>query len=52
MGVLCRMEDVLIFGEFQEQHDARLHRVLKKIKQAGVSLYKEKCEFSKERLFF
>ena len=50
-GVLCHMDDVLIFGQTKQQHDTRLHRVLQKIKKAGVTLNKEKCEFNQESLY-
>ena len=51
-GVLCHMDDILIFGQTQEEHDVRLHQVLKKIQSAGITLNKNKCEFEKESLHF
>ena len=48
-GVLCNMDDVIVFGETQKQHDERLVEVLRKLAQAGVTLNK-KCEFSKSSL--
>ena len=51
-GVLCHMDDVLIFGQTQQEHDTRLHAALQKIKSAGVTLNEEKCEFNKDRLMF
>ena len=51
-GVLCHMDDVLIFGRNQQEHDARLHSVLQKIQEAGATLNPEKCEFSKTCLSF
>ena len=51
-GGLCHVDDVLIFGQTKQQHDTRLHRVLQKIKEAGVTLNKEKCEFNQESLYF
>ena len=51
-GVLCHMDDILIFKQMQEEHDVRLHRVLKKIQSAGITLNKNKCEFKKESLLF
>lgn len=51
-GVLCHMDDVLIFGRTQQEHDARLHTVLWRIQAAGVTLNKEKCQFSKGCLTF
>ena len=51
-GILCHMDDILIFGKNQEQHDTRLHSTLKKIKTEGVTLNKNKCEFNKSQLHF
>lgn len=51
-GVLCLMDDVLIFGKDQAEHDYRLHRVLKRIRFTGVTLNPDKCEFSKSELKF
>ena len=45
-GVLCLMDDVLIFGKDQAEHDERLEKVLKRIETAGVTLNHNKCEFS------
>ena len=44
-GVVCQMDDVLMFGTTQEQHDQRLIATLERIKEAGVSLDKAKCKF-------
>ena len=51
-GVLCHMDNVLIFGRNQQEHDACLHSVLSKIQEAGATLNPEKCEFSKTCLSF
>ena len=51
-GVLCHMDDILIFGKNREEHDTRLHSTLKKIKTEGVTLNKDKCEFNKSQLHF
>ena len=45
-GVVCQMDDILVFGATQEQHDQRLMATLDRIKTAGVSLNKAKCKFS------
>ena len=44
-GVLCLMDDVLIFGKDQAKHDERLNTVLKRIESMGVTLKVNKCEF-------
>ena len=48
-GVLCNMDNVIVFGETQQHHDERLMEFLRKLAQAGVTLNK-KCEFSKSSL--
>lgn len=45
-GVLCQMDDVLVYGDTQAQHDTRLLAVLGRLQEAGVTLRGEKCEFS------
>ncbi|KAL7861742.1 hypothetical protein SRHO_G00131830 [Serrasalmus rhombeus] len=50
-GVLCQMDDVLIWGATQQQHDERLRATLSRLQEAGVTL-NEKCEFSKSQIKF
>ena len=50
--VLCNMDDILVFGKNQEVHDQRLLRVLERLKEAGVTLSEQKCEFSKTSIKF
>ena len=51
-GVLCQIDDTIVFGKNKEEHDSRLTAVLKRIQAAGVTLNKEKCEFAKTKLIF
>ena len=52
-GVVCLMDDILIFGKDEAQHWARVDAVLSRIKESGLTLKKEKCEFAmKEVCFF
>ena len=51
-GVLCQMDDVLIFGSNQAEHDSRVIAVLKRLEAAGVTLNSEKCEFRREKVKF
>ena len=46
-GVLCLMDNVLVFSKNQAEHDAHLEAVLKQIESAGVTPNPSKCEFSK-----
>ena len=51
-GVLCQMDDVLVFGKDKAEHDARLAAALDRIRDGGVTLNREKCEFEKTKLLF
>ena len=51
-GVLVLIDDILVFGKDQEEHDARLEAVLQRLKTANVTLNREKCEFSKPHITF
>jgi pyrimidine operon attenuation protein/uracil phosphoribosyltransferase len=45
-NALCLVDDVLVFGKDQAEHDARLQEVLDRLRQAKVTL-NEKYEFSR-----
>ena len=51
-GVLCHMDDVLIFGKNVQEHDIRLEQVLLRIQAAGATLNQDKCQFHKSSLKF
>ena len=51
-GTVCMIDDVLVYGRSQEEHDRRLRAVLERIRQAGVTLNQEKCEFSTNNVKF
>ena len=51
-GVLCVMDDIIVFGKNQQEHNGRLHAVLTRLSASGMILNSEKCEFSKNRLTF
>ena len=51
-GVLCLMDDVLVFGSSKNEHNSRLSAALKRIQEAGVTLNADKCEFGKTQLKF
>ncbi|KAL0190869.1 hypothetical protein M9458_013567 [Cirrhinus mrigala] len=50
-GVLCHADDVLVCGRNRQEHDQRLHRVLQKMQEEGLTL-NEKCEFRQEHSMF
>lgn len=43
---LCQIDDVLIHGVDQSEHDGRLRAVLHRLQEAGLTL-DDKCEFSR-----
>ena len=44
-GVICMMDDVLVFGLTHEEHDSRLRAVLQHIDKSGNPLNQAKYEF-------
>ena len=46
-GVVCLMDDILIFGKDEAQHDARLEKVLEGLAKNRVTLNADKCAFKK-----
>ena len=51
-GVVCQIDDILVFGKDQDQHDGRLMVVLRIIQSVGVTLNKDKCKFSMSQVSF
>ena len=51
-GVLCHIDDILVFGSTRDEHDSRLHAVLERIKAAGITLNPDKCQFSQPQITF
>lgn len=49
-GVLCMMDDVLVTGPCTSVHLSRLHEVLRRLQDAGLTLQKTKCEFFKDEV--
>ena len=45
-NVLVLMDDILIHGENLSEHDAILDQVLTRLRDAGVTLNKQKCQFA------
>jgi len=46
------MDDILIYGTTQEEHYKRLTRVLTCLQEVGLTLNREKCAFSQDRVSF
>ena len=51
-GVVCLMDDILIYGKDKKQHGINLATALNRIQSAKVTLNKEKCEFGKTSIRF
>ena len=46
-GVICLMDDILVFGKDNKE----LNRVLQRLQQKSVTLNREKCEFRVYQIF-
>ncbi|KAL6478460.1 hypothetical protein MHYP_G00142950 [Metynnis hypsauchen] len=51
-GVQCYLDDVIVHGSSEANHNSSLHAVLHKINEAGLKLNKDKCKFWKTSLSF
>ena len=49
-GVLCLIDDTIIFAQNQEEHDQRLLADLQGLEEANVTLNAEKCAFNKSKI--
>ncbi|UYV72761.1 K02A2.6-like [Cordylochernes scorpioides] len=51
-GVICHMDDILIFAKRKEEHDETLREILRRLKNSGITLNKEKCQFGVSNVTF
>lgn len=51
-GVICHIDDLLVWEKDQAEHDTRLHVVLQRLGRAGITLNVDKCELSKTEVAF
>lgn len=51
-GVSLYMDDILIYGSTEEEHDERLQQVMNVIQQSGLRLNKKKCVFRRQEIEF
>ena len=51
-GYISIIDDMLVPGKRQEEHDCRLKAVLKRLDYVRATLNAEKCEFSKKEVKF
>lgn len=51
-GVINFIDDILVYGKDQKEHDSRLRKVLDTLKTNGIVLREEKCIFSASKVHF
>lgn len=51
-GVVVVMDDVLVYGSNEEEHNQRLTAVLETIRQSGLKLNKAKCRFNRSEICY
>lgn len=51
-GVKNISDDIIVFGDTAEIHDQRLEKVMQRLKEKGLTLNADKCEFKKNKLEF
>ncbi|XP_046409071.1 uncharacterized protein LOC124173951 [Ischnura elegans] len=44
-GVINVMDDILVFGATEKEHDERLQAVLQRLRERGITLNSDKCKF-------
>ena len=50
--IIVYVDDILVMGDSQEEHDENLKSVLNRIEQAGITLNKNKCVIGVEEVEF
>jgi transposase InsO family protein len=51
-GVMHFVDDILIWGDTQEEHDRRLKAVLERFREVNFTFNPQKCDFSKTEVMF
>ena len=51
-GTVSVLDDVLAFGKNQKEYNKHLTQALERIEKTGMTLNKEKCQFSREKITF
>ncbi|XP_023285825.1 uncharacterized protein K02A2.6-like [Seriola lalandi dorsalis] len=51
-GTVVYMDDILVSGATEEEHDSRLKRVMETIRASGLKLNRQKCKFRQTSLHF
>ena len=51
-GSINISDDILVWGKSQEEHDENLRAVFQRLKEKGLTLNRNKCEFNKDSIEF
>lgn len=51
-GVEVDIDDILVWGRNEEEHNRRLKAVLQKCKEINLTLNKDKCLFNKSEIVY
>ena len=51
-GVKVFVDDIVVWGASREQHDARLHQVLQRVRSNNIKLNRKKCVFGVREITF
>ena len=51
-GVVCLVDDILVTGKTQEEHDSRLNEVLDRCQKAGLTMGLDKCQINQKSVKF
>ena len=51
-GVVCVIDDILVFATDEEEHDKRLKAVFERLVEAETTLSSDKCSFKQPELKF
>ena len=49
-GVICQIDDVLVFGATHKEHNDRHFAVMRRLESAELTLNLGKCEFAKDQV--
>ena len=49
-GIVCLIDDVVMCGKTQQEHDQNLTAALQRIQEAGLTCNREKCVFNKRAI--
>lgn len=51
-GVVNISDDIVVHGKTQEEHDNRLEQAMERLKQRGLTVNPDKCEFDMDKMTF